>query len=85
MSAAKPKFYIATKHTCRIGHRKLSRFEERNPQMFSLSHAAFDTWEEAYAWMLERRITEVAAAKRVLSSAEKRLATARAMSKPEAE
>ncbi|WP_186239481.1 hypothetical protein [Burkholderia gladioli] len=83
MSAIKSKFFIASKWSNRIGHRKLTPFEERNPRSFAMSHAAFETWDEAYAWVLETRKNSVDEAKKKLKSAEAQLAKAKSMKKPE--
>ncbi|WP_141754974.1 hypothetical protein [Burkholderia plantarii] len=83
MSAAKPKFFIASKYSNRIGYRKLNTFEERNPHIFALSRAAFETWDEAYAWVIETRKNSVDEARKNLKSAEAQLAKAKSMKKPE--
>ncbi|WP_186211286.1 hypothetical protein [Burkholderia gladioli] len=83
MSAPKPKFFIASKYSNRIGCRKLTPFEERNPRFFAMSHAAFETWDEAYAWILETRKNSVDEARKKLKSAESKLEKAKSMKKPE--
>lgn len=85
MSAKKPKFYISSTYTCRIGYRKLTSFEERNPRCFSIAHAAHDTWEAAHAAMVEHRKAEVKKAKAALVSAEKQLKRVMEMERPELE
>lgn len=82
MSRAKPKFYIASKYTNHIAYRKLSAFEDRNPKMFELSNKAFETWEDAHAWVFGNRVDAVKVAKRALASAERQLAKAMTMKNP---
>ncbi|CAB3712924.1 hypothetical protein CEY09_30430 [Achromobacter marplatensis] len=84
MSAAKPKYFVASFHTCHISYRKLSAFEDRNPRMFALSNAAFQTWEEAHQFVVQKRKESVGRARKELRSAEKQLARALVMKKPEA-
>jgi len=83
MSRAKPKFFIANRHTNRIGHRKLSRFEEDNPRMFEISHSAHETWEAAHAWLIDQRISDLVRAKKRLALIERQLGRAKLMKKPE--
>lgn len=82
MSRAKPKYFIASTYTNRIGYRKLTPFEERNPGLFEHCHKAFETWEDAHAWVLETRTANVARAKKNLAAAERQLANAKTMTKP---
>lgn len=84
MSAAKPKYFVASFYTCHISYRKLTAFEDRNPRMFALRNAAFQSWEEAHQFVLKQRKESVSRAGKALKSAEKQLARALAMKKPEA-
>lgn len=78
------KKWIADRHINRIAYRSLNIFEVRNPQIFGLSRKAFDSWAEAHEWLLECRHLSVAALRRDLKNAERRLSTALAM-KPKGE
>lgn len=82
MSAQKPKFFIANRHTNHISHRKLSGFEEKNPRMFGLSHAAFQYWDDAHAWLLSVCAEQVKSAEKDLAARRRRLVKAEKMSKP---
>jgi len=82
MSRGKPKYWITTKYGNRIGHRKLSVFEERNMGMFNLSRYAHETWAEAYAYVLEQRKVDVTRLKHKLKLAEAQLAKAKIMKPP---
>lgn len=79
-----PKKYIAKEFTNHISYRALTTYERRNPSMFSLSNSAHDTWEAAHEWLVEKRRERLAAAKKELASAERRLAKALAMTPKEA-
>lgn len=79
---AKPKFWITRKFGNRIAHRKLNGFEERNPQIFELSHCAHGSWAEAHVRVMADRIADVARLRRELKNAERQLAKAQVMTPP---
>lgn len=79
----RPKFWVIRKRMYNsIGHRALTSFEVRNPHLFEISRAAFDTWPEAHAELLRLRTEDAAKAKRDLRNAERSLARVKAMQMP---
>ena len=84
MKTDSPKFWVRNKYVNRIKHRALDKYESRSPQFYAHGIVCHDSWEEAFKANVLERKQALQKAQQAVARAERQLAKALVMVKPEA-